>query len=60
MERNEIELAEINDQYNRNKDAMIDHLMEQVMDVGLEVPRVVKQKLISKEEYDWEWQSFHH
>ena len=54
QEKNEIELAEINDQYQRNKDHMIDFLLEQVMQVGLEVPRVVKQKLITKEEIEWE------
>ena len=40
--KNELELAEINDQYNRNKDQMIEHLLEQVMEVKLSVPRVVK------------------
>ena len=55
QERNEIELAEINDLYNRNKDVMIEKLLDQVMDVKLEVPRVVKQKEIKKEELDWEW-----
>ena len=54
QERNEIELAEINDQYNRNKDVMIESLLDQVMDVKLEVPRVVKQKEIKKEEIAWE------
>ena len=54
QERNEIELAEINDLYNRNKDVMIEKLLDQVMDVKLEVPRVVKQKEIKKEELDWE------
>ena len=54
QEKNEIELAEINDQYQRNKDEMIDFLLEQVMAVQLEVPRVVKQKLIVKQEDDWE------
>ena len=32
---------------------MIEKLLEQVMDVRLEVPRVVKQKEIKKEELDF-------
>ena len=53
--KNELELAEINDQYNRNKDKMIEHLLEQVMQVQLTVPRVVKQKILTKQEdEDWE------
>ena len=53
--KNELELAEINDQYNRNKDKMIEHLLEQVMQVQLTVPRVVKQKILSKTgDEDWE------
>ena len=54
QEKNEIELAEINDQYNRHKDEMINFLLEKVMAVQLEVPRVVKQKIIVKNEDDWE------
>ena len=50
QERNAIELEEINQQYNNNKDAMVDFLLEQVMQVQLDVPRVVKQKLIVKGE----------
>ena len=53
--KNELELAEINDQYNRNKDKMIDHLLAQVMQVQLTVPRVVKQKILTKtDEEDWD------
>ena len=56
QERSAIELEEINQQYNNNKDHMVNFLLEQVMEVQLEVPRVVKQKLIVKgeesEDYD--------
>ena len=56
QERSAIELEEINQQYNNNKDQMVDFLLTQVMEVQLDVPRVVKQKLIVKgeesEEYD--------
>ena len=50
QERSAIELEEINQQYNNNKDQMVQFLLEQVMEVQLEVPRVVKQKLITKNE----------
>ena len=50
QERSAIELEEINQQYNNNKDQVVQFLLEQVMQVQLDVPRVVKQKLITKNE----------
>ena len=55
--KTELEIAEINAQYNSNKDKMVEHLLAEVMKVHLIVPRVVKQKLLVKEDFDWEWRT---
>ena len=47
------EITEINRLYDENKEKVIELLLEQVTNVSLEVPKVVKQKILVKEE-SWE------
>ena len=47
------ELEEIENQFQKNRDQVISMLLETVMNVHLEVPRVVKQNIKSSvEEWD--------
>ena len=47
------ELDEIDNQFNGNRDQVIDTLLQTIMNVELEVPRVVKQNfVIAAEEWD--------
>ena len=47
------ELAQITDQYADNKDEVIGLLLDKVLDVQLEVPRVVRLKIkTAAEEWD--------
>ena len=47
------ELEAIDQQFNGNRDQVIDMLLESVMNVELEVPRVVKQNfVIAAEQWD--------
>ena len=47
------ELDEIENQFISNREGVIDTLLERVMNVELEVPRVVKQNfVIAAEEWD--------
>ena len=51
------ELDAIDNQFNGNRDQVIDTLLNAVMNVELEVPRVVKQNfVIAAEEWEWAWQ----
>ena len=45
-------LLEIDNQYKRNHMVVIDRLLDSIMNVQLEVPRVVKQN-IKKAQEDW-------
>ena len=47
------ELAAIEQQFNRNRDEVIEMLLSTVMNVELEVPRVVKQNFVIAAE-EWE------
>ena len=48
------ELDAIDNQFNGNRDQVIDTLLNAVMNVELEVPRVVKQNFVIAAE-EWEW-----
>ena len=48
------ELDAIDNQFNGNRDQVIDTLLQAVMNVELEVPRVVKQNFVIAAE-EWEW-----